>query len=426
MRTAAKMINEVYNIDEFLVKTLAQAEEDCVKYYRNTAETVDINQIKVLKAMQDNGLSDIHLQGSSGYGYGDIGRTALERIYADIFKSEAALVRLQMVSGTHALALAFLGNLSRGEALISATGRPYDTLHKVIGLHNEYGSLIQQGVKYQEIALTTEGRIDIGRVLAAVTEHTRMVCFQRSRGYDWRPSFGIAQLEEAIHAVKARYPQIICLVDNCYGEFVETREPTEAGADLAAGSLIKNPGGGLALTGGYLVGRKELIDRAAIRLTAPGIGASVGASLNFNRPALQGLFMAPLVVGEALKGAHLAARFFELLGYPVLPDYQEQRTDIIQGIRLGSKALMQAFCRGLQRACPLDSRAVPEPDLLPGYEHEVIMAGGTFIQGSSIELSADGPIRPPYDIFLQGGLTLSHVKIGLLLAAQEIRAEGAR
>lgn len=421
MRAAAKMIKELYNVDEALAEILAQAEEECAEYYRNTAETVDINQIKVLKAMQENGLSDIHLQGSTGYGYGDIGRDTLEKIYAYVFKSEAALVRLQIVSGTHALAAAFLGNLQRGEELISATGRPYDTLHKVIGLHDEYGSLRQQGIDYQEVPLTAEGRIDIARVLEKVTERTRLVCFQRSGGYAWRPSLSIAELEEAIRTLKAIHPHIICLVDNCYGEFVEAREPIEAGADIIAGSLIKNPGGGLALTGGYVAGRKDLISKAAIRLTAPGIGSAVGASLDFNRGALQGLFMAPHTVGEAVKGAHLAARFFELLGYPVLPGWQELRTDIIQGIRLGSPERMRAFCRGLQKACPLDARAVPEPELLPGYEHEVIMAGGTFVQGSSIELSADGPIRPPYDIFLQGGLTLSHVKIGLMLAAQEIR-----
>jgi cystathionine beta-lyase family protein involved in aluminum resistance len=421
MNTLAKLIYENYEIEETLFELLLNAENDCKKYYQESAVTAEYNQIKVLRAMQKNNLSDIHLNGSTGYGYGDIGRNTLELVYADLFKSETALVRVQIVSGTHAIALALLGNLNRGEELISVTGRPYDTLAKVIGLHEEYGSLKHKGVDYTEISLTSNGKIDIENIIKKINPHTKMLLFQRSRGYEWRPSFSITELKYAIKAIKAKHPNLICLVDNCYGEFVETQEPIEIGADLVAGSLIKNPGGGLALTGGYIAGSSELVRRAAIRLSAPGIGSEVGASLNFNRTAFQGLFMAPMIVGEALKGAILAARFFELLGYPVLPAYNERRTDIIQAIRLGSKDLMGAFCRGLQRACPLDSQATPEPELLPGYEHEVIMAGGTFIQGSSIELSADGPIRPPYEIFLQGGLTLSHVKIGLLLAAQEMR-----
>lgn len=421
MKDLVKVLNETYQIDDYLIDTLDRAESDCAIFHQNTSNSVVINQIKVLKAFQNNNLSDIHLNGSTGYGYGDIGRNTLEKVFADIFKSEKALVRVQIVSGTHAIALAMLGNLSNDEELISATGRPYDTLAKVIGLNGEYGSLEHYGVKYTEVPLNNKNGIDIETILEKITPNTKMIFFQRSRGYEWRPSFSINELEQAIKAIKNRHSAIICLVDNCYGEFVETKEPIEIGADLAAGSLIKNPGGGLALTGGYLVGREEFVNRAAIRLSAPGIGLGVGASLNFNRTAFQGLFMAPMIVGEAIKGAILGARFFELLGYPVLPSYNIKRTDIIQAIRLGSKELMCAFCCGLQRACPLDSQATPEPDMLPGYEHEVIMAGGTFIQGSSIELSADGPIRPPYDIFLQGGLTLSHVKIGLLLAAQEIK-----
>ncbi|PKM89570.1 MAG: hypothetical protein CVU87_04945 [Firmicutes bacterium HGW-Firmicutes-12] len=420
MKAIAKLINDTYEIEEKLFELLSCAETDCTHFYQDTAGITDINQIKVLRAMQKNNLSDIHLHGSTGYGYGDIGRSTLEKVYADLFKSEAALVRVQIVSGTHAIALALLGNLNRGEELISATGRPYDTLAKVIGLREEYGSLKHNGVDYKEISLTSDGKMNIERLIKQVTPNTKMIFFQRSRGYEWRPSFSIPELEHAIGAIKSVYPDLICLVDNCYGEFVETREPIEIGADLVAGSLIKNPGGGLALTGGYIAGNNELVRRAGIRLSAPGIGTEVGASLNFNRTAFQGLFMAPMIVAQALNGAILGARFFELLGYPVLPAYNERRTDIIQAIRLGSKELMCAFCRGLQRACPLDSQATPLPDMLPGYEHEVIMAGGTFIQGSSIELSADGPIRPPYEIFLQGGLTFSHVKIGLLLAAQEV------
>lgn len=421
MKEFTEILTEEFHIENSLIDTLARAESDCAAYHQAAANSVDFNQIKVLRAFHKNNLSDIHLQGSTGYGYGDIGRNTLEQIFADIFKSEKALVRVQIVSGTHAIALAMLGNLSKDEELLSATGKPYDTLAKVIGLNDEYGSLRHYGVKYKEVPLNCTGGIDIDGVFQNITANTKMIFFQRSRGYAWRPSFFIADLEKAISAIKDRYPDIICLVDNCYGEFVETKEPIEIGADLIAGSLIKNPGGGLALSGGYLAGKEKLVERAAFRLSAPGIGLGVGASLTFNRTAFQGLFMAPLVVGEAIKGAILAARFFELLGYPVLPAYNSARTDIIQAIRLGSKELMCAFCRGLQRACPLDAQATPEPDMLPGYEHEVIMAGGTFIQGSSIELSADGPIRPPYDIFLQGGLTLSHVKLGLLLAAQELK-----
>ena len=412
-----------YGLSDDILAALEKAAADCAPYLQSIRETVEYNQLKVLHAFQEANVSDFHLSGSTGYGYGDSGRDTLEEVYAAVFRCEKALVRSQIVSGTHAIAIGLLGNLENGDELISATGKPYDTLLKVIGSREEYGTLSNLGVKYTEIQLTGGKTIDLDKLLQAITPRAKIVYFQRSGGYEQRPSFSMEDLKQAITAVKERYPHVICMVDNCYGEFVEKEEPTQAGADLVAGSLIKNPGGGLALSGGYLAGRSQPVSRAAARLTAPGIGAGVGASLNFNRPAFQGLFMAPLIVGEALQGAVLAARFFELLGFPVQPVYSERRADIIQSIRLGSKELMAAFCRGLQKACPLDAHVRPEPALLPGYSDEVIMAGGTFIQGSSIELSADGPIRPPYCVYLQGGLSMSHVKIGLALAAQAVLKE---
>ena len=414
-------LHKEYPIDGQLIEAMKIASASCLPYFQKIKESVENNQLKVLRAFQQNRVTDFHLNGSTGYGYGDDGRDKLEKVYATVFKAEKALVRAQIVSGTHAISLGLFGNLQNGDELIAATGRPYDTLLKVIGNHNEDGSLRQYGIIYREIPLLKQDKIDLAQICNSITPKTKMIIFQRSKGYQWRTSFRIADLAQAIKTVKDRFPEVICMVDNCYGEFVEAQEPIEAGADLIAGSLIKNPGGGLALTGGYLAGKEELINKAALRLTAPGIDLEVGASLNFNRPAYQGLFIAPLIVGEALQGAVLAAKYFEMLDYPVLPEYDEVRTDIIQAISLGSRELMLAFCHGLQKACPLDAYVKPEAALLPGYADEVVMAGGTFIQGSSIELSADGPIRPPYNIFLQGGLSLGQIKIGLLLAAEEMR-----
>lgn len=414
-----KVLKAEYQVSSAVLALLQEATEHCFTIFRSLEAKAELNQIKVLRAFQVNNVSDFHLQGSTGYGYGDTGRDTLEKVYSAALGAERALVRSQIVSGTHAIAIGLLGNLESGDELIAATGRPYDTLQKVIGFHDEVGSCRKQGITYREIPLKDQ-KIDLDLLVNTMTDKTRLVFFQRSRGYEWRTSFTPHELGQAIKAVKERNPNIICFVDNCYGEFVETIEPLDTGADLIAGSLIKNPGGGLALTGGYLAGKEELILRSASRLTAPGIGLGVGASLNFNRPAYQGLFMAPQIVAEALKGAVLAAKLFELLGYPVLPLPTEERTDIIQAIRLGSKEKMVAFSKGLQCACALDAHATPEPALLPGYEDEVIMAGGTFIQGSSIEMSCDGPIRPPFNIYLQGGLSLTHVKVGLALAAEEI------
>jgi cystathionine beta-lyase family protein involved in aluminum resistance len=414
-------IQQEYQVDAEIIAKMEESIQACNHAFAEIQTIVELNQLKVLRAFQNNQVTDFHLNGSTGYGYGDEGRDNLERVYADVFRAEKALVRSQLVSGTHALAVALFGNLKAGDELIAATGSPYDTLHKVIGIHGEEGSLIQKGIIYKEIALTAENKIDLERVLASITPQTKIVTFQRSKGYSWRPSFDIQQLAVAIRTIKKQFPQVICMVDNCYGEFVEEKEPPEIGADLIAGSLIKNPGGGLALTGGYIAGKAALVDKAAIRLTAPGIGLDVGSSLNFSRHAYQGLFMAPLIVGEAIKGAVLAAKYFQTLNYPVFPEYNAKRTDIIQAIKVGSREMMIAFCLGIQQACPLDAHVRPEPALLPGYTDEVIMAGGTFIQGSSIELSADGPIRPPYIIYLQGGLSFAHIKTGLILAADEMR-----
>ena len=421
MSYQSKYLNAIFNISDDILTKLQSAALSCEPLFREIDSIAEYQQLRVLQAFWANNVSDFHLNGSTGYGYGDSGRDTLESIYAAIFKTEAALVRSQIVSGTHALAIGLFGNLKSGEEVISVTGKPYDTLLKVIGVNGKVdGSLIDSGVKYTEIPLNNASEIDMPAILDTISSQTKMIYFQRSKGYEYRPSINIAELEKAISAIKENHPDLICMVDNCYGEFVEEKEPTEIGADLIGGSLIKNPGGGLALAGGYLAGKADLIRRAASRLTAPGIGQDVGASFNFNRFAYQGLFMSPLIVAQALKGSVLAAEFFASLGYPVSPEAHEHRTDIIQAIRLGSPERVLAFCRGIQKACPLDAHARPEAAFLPGYADPIVMAGGTFVQGSSIELSADAPMRLPYNVFLQGGLSLGHIKIGLALAANEI------
>jgi cystathionine beta-lyase family protein involved in aluminum resistance len=400
-----------------LIQALDSAAAACAPLFQRAEDISEINQARVLRAFQRCHIGEIHLHGATGYGYGDIGREALETLYAELMGTEQALVRTQIVSGTHALAIGLLGNLSAGDELISAAGRPYDTLLKVIGTKGEAGSLARLGITYREVPLTASGNIDLGLLAEALSPKTKIVLFQRSKGYQWRPSYALSLIGEAIQTVKAVYPHVVCMVDNCYGEFVEPLEPGAYGADLVAGSLIKNPGGTLALNGGYLAGRGDLIENGAVRLTAPGVGKEVGASLGFNRWAFHGLFIAPVMVALAVKGAVLAARFFRDLGYPVLPQPEEPRSDIVQAIRLGTPEALKAFCLGIQQASPLNFNFTPVPDLLPGYTDEVIMAGGTFIQGSSIELSADGPMRPPYNVFLQGGMGLGHIKTGLALAA---------
>lgn len=380
----------------------------------------EYNQMKVLKAMQDNRVSDIHFAATTGYGYNDLGRDTLENVYASVFHGESALVRPQLISGTHALHIALSGNLRPGDELLSPAGKPYDTLEEVIGIRDSVGSLKEYGVIYRQVDLLPDGTFDYENIKKALNEKTKLVTIQRSKGYDTRPTFSVKQIGELIAFIKNRKPDVICMVDNCYGEFVEIIEPTDVGADMIVGSLIKNPGGGLAPIGGYIVGRKDCIDRASYRLSAPGLGKEVGASLGLNQSFYQGLFLAPTVVAGALKGAIFAANIYEKLGFFVVPNGSEERHDIIQAISFGKPEALIAFCQGIQAAAPVDSFVTPEPWDMPGYDAPVIMAAGAFVQGSSIELSADGPIKPPYAAYFQGGLTWYHAKLGILKSLQKL------
>ena len=389
--------------------------------FRRIEQMSEENTLKVLTAMRECKVSDIHFNTSSGYAYDDIGRSKLEELYAKVFAAESALVRTQFVSGTHALATVLFGILRPGDKLVSLTGAPYDTMQTVIGYTaSSSGSLKEYGILYDELPLN-EGRVDVERIADVLDERTKMVLIQRSRGYSRRPTLLIEDIREICHQVHRLRPDCICFVDNCYGEFVESLEPTQAGADIMAGSLIKNPGGGLAPTGGYIVGREDLVELASYRLTAPGMGAELGASLVNNRLFFQGLFLAPHVVSQALKGALFAAGIFENLGYMTYPRISDERGDIIQAIELGTAEKLVAFCSGVQKYSPVDSFVKPEPWDMPGYTDQIIMAAGTFVQGASIEFSADGPLRPPYNVYLQGGLTFEQVMFGILGAAEEIR-----
>ena len=389
--------------------------------FRRIEQISEENTLKVLTAMRECKVSDIHFNTSSGYAYDDIGRSKLEELYAKVFAAESALVRTQFVSGTHALATVLFGILRPGDKIISLTGTPYDTMQTVIGYTaSSSGSLKEYGILYDELPLT-EGRVDVERIADVLDERTKMVLIQRSRGYSRRPTLLIEDIREICNQVHRLRPDCICFVDNCYGEFVESLEPTQAGADIMAGSLIKNPGGGLAPTGGYIVGREDLVELASYRLTAPGMGAELGASLVNNRLFFQGLFLAPHVVSQALKGALFAAGIFENLGYTTYPRISDERGDIIQAIELGTAEKLVAFCGGVQKYSPVDSFVKPEPWDMPGYTDQIIMAAGTFVQGASIEFSADGPLRPPYNVYLQGGLTFEQVMFGILGAAEEIR-----
>ena len=389
--------------------------------FRRIEQISEENTLKVLTAMRECKVSDIHFNTSSGYAYDDIGRSKLEELYARVFAAESALVRTQFVSGTHALATVLFGILRPGDKLVSLTGTPYDTMQTVIGhTASSSGSLKEYGILYDELPLT-EGRVDVERIADVLDERTKMVLIQRSRGYSRRPTLLIEDIREICNQVHRLRPDCICFVDNCYGEFVESLEPTQAGADIMAGSLIKNPGGGLAPTGGYIVGREDLVELASYRLTAPGMGAELGASLVNNRLFFQGLFLAPHVVSQALKGALFAAGIFENLGYTTYPRISDERGDIIQAIELGTAEKLVAFCSGVQKYSPVDSFVKPEPWDMPGYTDQIIMAAGTFVQGASIEFSADGPLRSPYNVYLQGGLTFEQVMFGILGAAEEIR-----
>lgn len=389
--------------------------------FRRIEQISEENTLKVLTAMRECKVSDIHFNTSSGYAYDDIGRSKLEELYAKVFAAESALVRTQFVSGTHALATVLFGILRPGDKIVSLTGTPYDTMQTVIGYTaSSSGSLKEYGILYDELPLT-EGRVDVERIADVLDERTKMVLIQRSRGYSKRPTLLIEDIREICNQVHRLRPDCICFVDNCYGEFVESLEPTQAGADIMAGSLIKNPGGGLAPTGGYIVGREDLVELASYRLTAPGMGAELGASLVNNRLFFQGLFLAPHVVSQALKGALFAAGIFENLGYMTYPRISDERGDIIQAIELGTAEKLVAFCSGVQKYSPVDSFVKPEPWDMPGYTDQIIMAAGTFVQGASIEFSADGPLRSPYNVYLQGGLTFEQVMFGILGAAEEIR-----
>ena len=383
-------------------------------------QTAEYNQAKVLAAMQKNKVSAECFQASSGYGYNDLGRDTLEQVYADVFHAEAALVRPQITCGTHALALALMSNLRPGDELLSPVGKPYDTLEEVIGIRPSKGSLAEYGITYRQVDFLPDGGFDYNGIRAAIGEHTKLVTIQRSKGYLMRKTLSVAQIGELIAFVKSIKPDVICMVDNCYGEFVETIEPSDVGADMVVGSLIKNPGGGLAPIGGYIVGTKECVENAAYRLTSPGLGKEVGASLGVIQSFYQGLFQAPLVVSGALKGAIFAANLYERLGFTVLPDGTESRHDIIQAIALETPERLCAFCEGIQAGAPVDSYVTPEPWDMPGYDSQVIMAAGAFVQGSSIELSADGPLREPYNVYFQGGLTWHHAKFGILMSLQKL------
>ncbi len=397
-----------------------ETEKNLKPRFEEIDETAEYNQLKVLHAMQKNRISAEHFTPTSGYGYNDIGRDDLEKVYADTFHTETALVRAQIACGTHALAVALGGNLRPGDELLSISGRPYDTLEEVIGIRPSPGSLSEYGITYRQVELTPAGEFDFPAIKQAIGPRTKLVEIQRSKGYLTRPTLSVEKIGEAIAFVKSIRPDLSCMVDNCYGEFVERIEPSDLGADMVVGSLIKNPGGGLAPIGGYIAGTKKCVEQAACRLTSPGLGREVGASLGVMRSFYQGFFMAPTVTAGALKGAIFAASLYEGLGFRVIPNGSESRHDIIQAIELGSPERVIAFCEGIQAAAPVDSFVRPEPSPMPGYDSQVIMAAGAFVQGSSIELSADGPIRPPYAVYFQGGLTWEHAKLGILMSLQKL------
>ena len=392
--------------------------------FKKVDETAEINQLKVLKAMQKNKVSDIHFAASSGYGYNDLGRETLEAVYADVFHTEAALVRPAILCGTHALTVALFGNLRPGDEILSPVGKPYDTLDGVIGITPTDGSLAEYGVTYSQVDLLPDFSFDYDGIRVAINEKTKLVTIQRSKGYDVRPTFSVEKIGELIRFIKKVKPEVICMVDNCYGEFVEELEPSDVGADMVVGSLIKNPGGGLAPIGGYIAGKEKYVDMASYRMSCPGLGKEIGATLGLNQSFYQGLFMAPTVTAGAVKGAIFAANVYESLGFDVLPNGKEDRYDIIQAVSLKSGDRLKAFCEGIQAAAPVDSFVTPEPWDMPGYNDQVIMAAGAFVQGSSIELSADGPMREPYAAYFQGGLTFNHAKFGIMMSLQKIFEKG--
>ena len=411
-------------ICEKVLNFAKEVEESLKDRFADIDAVAEFNQIKVVKAMQDARVSDVHFAATTGYGYNDLGRDTLEEVYAKAFHGEDALVRPQLISGTHALTVAMSGNLRPGDEILSPVGKPYDTLEEVIGIRDSIGSLKEYGITYRQVDLLPDGGFDFENIKKAINEKTKLIEIQRSKGYDTRPTLSVTQIGELISFIKGIKPDVICMVDNCYGEFVETIEPTDVGADMIVGSLIKNPGGGLAPIGGYIVGRKDCIERAAYRLTAPGLGKEVGATLGVSQSLYQGLFLSPTVVAGAVKGAIFAANIYEKLGFAVVPNSTESRHDIIQAITFGTPEGVIKFCEGIQAAAPVDSYVVPEPWAMPGYDSDVIMAAGAFVQGSSIELSADAPIKPPYAVYFQGGLTWYHAKLGILMSMQKLYDAG--
>lgn len=407
-------------ITESVYQAGERLEQELLPRFLTFDKNAEYNQWKVLHAMQKNRVDESCFHYVTGYGYNDYGRDTLEKVYADTFHTEAALVRPQITCGTHALSLALSANLRPGDELLSPVGKPYDTLEEVIGIRPSKGSLAEYGISYSQVELKKDGYFDYPAIRAAISDRTKLVTIQRSKGYQTRPSYSVEKIGELIAFIKNIKPDVICMVDNCYGEFVETQEPSDVGADMIVGSLIKNPGGGLAPIGGYVAGREDLIEQCGYRLTSPGLGREVGASLGVMQSFYQGFFLAPVVVSSALKGAVFAANIYERLGYHVVPDGKESRHDIIQAVELGSAKGVIAFCRGVQAAAPVDSFAAPEPWAMPGYDSDVIMAAGAFVQGSSIELSADGPMKPPYAVYFQGGLTWPSAKLGILQSLQHL------
>ena len=407
-------------LSEKVIEYGSKIEEELKTRFAEIDAIAELNQLKVLKAMQKNRVSAECFNQSSGYGYNDMGRDTLEAVYAATFKAEDALVRPQITCGTHALALALMSNLRPGDEVLSPVGKPYDTLEEVIGIRPSKGSLAEYGITYSQVDLLEDGGFDWDGIKNAIHDKTKLVTIQRSKGYATRPTLSVARIGELISFIKNIKPDVICMVDNCYGEFTEEKEPTEVGADMIVGSLIKNPGGGLAPIGGYICGKKECVENAAYRLTSPGLGKEVGASLGVIQSFYQGFFLSPTVTAGALKGAIFAANIYERLGFKVVPNSTETRHDIIQAVEFGNKDAMIAFCEGIQAAAPVDSYVTPEPWAMPGYDSDVIMAAGAFVQGSSIELSADGPVKEPYAVYFQGGLTWNHAKFGILMSLQKL------
>ncbi len=411
-------------IDEKVYDFCADIEETLRDRFADIDKIAEQNQVKVLKAMQEANFSEAHMNGTTGYGYNDSGREAIEEIYAKVFRTEDALVRQQITCGTHALTIALAGNLRPGDEILSPVGKVYDTLEGVIGVRESKGSLAEFGITFKQVDLLPNGEFDYDNIKKNINEHTKLIEIQRSKGYDVRPTLSVAKIGQVIKFIKTIKPDVICMVDNCYGEFVDIIEPSEVGADMVVGSLIKNPGGGLAPIGGYICGTKECIENCAYRLTSPGLGKEVGASLNVTRSFAQGLFLAPTVTAAALKGAIFAANVYEKLGFKTVPDSTEERHDIIQAVEFGKPELIRAFCEGIQAAAPVDSYVTPIPWDMPGYDSQVIMAAGAFVSGASIELSADAPMKEPYAVYFQGGLTYPHAKFGIMMSLQKIVEKG--